>query len=68
MTDTVTIQGELRLPAVFLQGIDMDEVERRLRAYALLPMQARERRWRMDTDVPGGYILTYTFTLPVAGE
>ena len=59
----VTIQAELRLPAVLLQGRDMDAIEQRLQAAGLLPMQAQQRRWRMDAEHPGGYVLTYEVTL-----
>jgi hypothetical protein len=63
MTPPVTIQGELRLPAAFLQGQDMDAIELRLLGYGLLPKGARERRWRMDAENPGGYVLLFTFAL-----
>jgi hypothetical protein len=64
----VTIQGELRLPAPFLQGREMDVVERELQGYGLLPGQVGERRWRMDPEAPGGYILAFTCALSVYGE
>ena len=34
------------------------------RPRGLLPVQVSERRWRMDPVAPGGYILTFTVTLP----
>lgn len=64
MAVPLTIQGELRLPGTFLQGRDMDVIEGQLYAYGLLPVQAEQRRWRMDPDVPGGYIMTYVCVLP----
>jgi hypothetical protein len=66
MTPPVTLQGELRLPSAFLQRGDMEEIERQLQSYGLLPVQAKDRRWRMDPDAPGGYLLQYTFVLPEA--
>jgi hypothetical protein len=63
MLPTIMIQGELRLPAAFLQGQEMDVIERRLYKYGMLPVQARARRWRMDAENSGGYILQYTLEL-----
>lgn len=68
MTVPLTVQGELRLPAAVLQGQPPSEVERRLQGYGLVPAQASERRWRIDTDTPGGYVLTYTYVLSPAPE
>ena len=64
MTQPITLQGELRLPSAFLQMRDVEVIERQLQSYGLLPVQAEERRWRMDPDAPGGYLLQYTFVLP----
>ena len=64
----LTIQGTLRIPRAFLQDLPMDAIERRLQAYGLVPIQATDRRWRLDHDAPGGYILTYTFVLPLPAE
>ena len=65
MVQLVTLQGELRLPAAFLQGRDMEAIEHQLRDWGLLPSTARERRWRMDPEAPGGYVLAFTVTLPL---
>ena len=64
MPRPVTITGELRLPAAFLQGQAMDAIERLLHDAGLLPREARERRWRMDPEAPGGYVLAFTVVLP----
>ena len=65
MVQLATLQGELRLPATFLHGRVMDAVEQELRDWGLLPRQAQERRWRMDPDAPGGYVLAFTCVLPL---
>ena len=64
MAQLATIQGELRLPATFLQGRDMEAIEHQLRDWGLLPSTARERRWRMDPEAQGGYVLAFTVALP----
>ena len=64
MAQLATIQGELRLPAVLFQGRDMDTLEQQLRAWGLLPVAAQARRWRMDPEAPGGYVLAFTVALP----
>jgi hypothetical protein len=38
-------------------------LEQDLRNAGLLPAHAEQCRWRMDTDCPGGYVLTYTVVL-----
>lgn len=58
------IHGELRLPATFLQGRAMPEVESQLQAAGLLPREAQHLRWRMDLEAPGGYLLSYSVLLP----
>jgi hypothetical protein len=63
----MTIHGELRLPATFLRGQPMDDIERLLQALGVLPAQPQQRRWRMDPDAPGGYILEYDVTLEEPG-
>ena len=65
MAYPVTIQGELRLPGAFLHGQDMDAIEHLLQDYGLLPAQVRERRWRMDPETPGGYVLAFSYALPL---
>ena len=62
----MTIEAELRLPGALLQGRDMDAIEHQLQAYRVLPAEAEQRRWRMDPDAPGGYILTYVLVVPRA--
>ena len=64
MSQPVTIQGELRLPAALLQGLAMDAIEHQLCDAGLLPLQAQQRRWRMDLEAPGGYVLAFTVVLP----
>ena len=64
VSQSVTIQGELRLPAAFLHGQAMDAIEHQLCAAGLLPAQAQLRRWRMDPEAPGGYVLAFTCVLP----
>ena len=67
MAIPITFQGELRLPATFLRAtpeFNMEEIEWQLQRYGLLPVQAQDRRWRMDPDTPGGYLLQYAFVLP----
>ena len=59
----ITIQAELRLPAALLQGRDMDAIEQHLQSAGLLPAQAQRRRWRMDAEHPGGYVLMFEMTL-----
>lgn len=63
MPAAVTIQAELRLPAAFMHDKHMEEIECHLQDAGLLPAQARERRWRMDAEHPGGYVLTFTCVL-----
>ena len=65
MVQLVTLQVEVRLPAALLQGRAMDAVEQELRDWGLLPRQAQERRWRMDPEAPGGYVLAFTVAYPV---
>ena len=64
MSQPLTIQGELRLPAALLYDQPMDAIERLLHDAGLLPVEARERRWRMDPEAPGGYVLAFTCVLP----
>ena len=64
MPQPVTIQGELRLPAALLYDQAMDAIERQLHGYGLLPVTAVSRRWRMDPEAPGGYVLAFSFVLP----
>jgi hypothetical protein len=33
-----------------------------------MPVEARERRWRMDAETPGGYVLQYTFAVVAVPE
>ena len=42
----------------------MDAIEHRLHGYGLLPVQAQQRRWRMDPEAPGGYVLAFSCVLP----
>lgn len=63
MASPITIQGELRLPQAFMHDKHMHEIERSLQGYGLLPMHAQERRWRLDHEHPGGYVLTFTCAL-----
>lgn len=65
MPTPVTITGELRLPAAFMQERSMEEIEQQLCDAGVLPAQAQERRWRMDHDYPGGYILMFTLVVPL---
>lgn len=67
MTPPITIQAELRIPQAFMQGDLMEDIERRLHGYGLLPVQAHDLRWRMDPESPGGYVFQYSFTLPGGG-
>jgi hypothetical protein len=64
MPGTLTLTGELSLPAHVLLGRTMPDVEVLLQRAGLLPSQAANRRWRMDPDTPGAYRLTFTVTLP----
>ena len=66
--NVITFQGELVVAGWLLHGQTMPALERQLERYGLLPVQATERRWRMDTDTPGNYRLTYTVTLPRSEE
>ena len=65
MPQPMTIQGESRLPAALLYDQAMDAIERQLHEAGLLPAQAHERRWRMDPEAPGGYVLAFTVELPL---
>lgn len=64
MRELLTIQGELHLPGVFMHDKHLEEIERQLCDYGLMPVQARERRWRLDHESPGGYVLSFRFPLP----
>lgn len=68
MTQPLTIQGELRLPQAFMQGRIMDAIEQDLQGYGLLPPRARERRWRLDHEHPGGYVLMFTLAVSACEE
>jgi hypothetical protein len=50
------ITVELHIPAAL---VAMDTIEKLLRANGFIPEHAEQLRWRLDTDTPGGYILTY---------
>jgi len=64
----ITITGELTLPQILLQRWTMPALEAQLQALGVLPAGAEQRRWRMDTDTPGNYRLSYTLTLPAQRE
>jgi len=64
MPGTLTLTGDLGIPAFVLLGRTMPEVEVLLQRAGMLPSQAEQRRWRMDPETPGAYRLSYTFTLP----
>jgi len=64
MPGSLTLTGDLRIPALVLLGRTMPEVEVLLQRAGMLPSQAEQRRWRMDPETPGAYRLSYTFTLP----
>lgn len=68
MAGTLTLTGELGIPARLLLGRTMPDVEVWLQRVGLLPSQAEQRRWRMDTETPGAYRLTFTVTLPAEPE
>lgn len=63
METLLTIQSELRLPAAFMHDKHLPEIEGQLEDYGLMPLEAQNRRWRMDHEHPGGYVLTFTFAL-----
>lgn len=63
MTPPLTIHGELRLPAAFMHDKHLEELERQLQGYGLLPLTVQDRRWRLDPESPGGYVLQYTCVL-----
>lgn len=63
MAHPFTIVGELRLPSALLESHDMEAIERLLHAAGVFPGQAQDRRWRMDHERPGGYVLSYTVAL-----
>jgi hypothetical protein len=64
VTDTHTITGELLIPGAVMQAYDVPDLERRLRNVGLLPIQAVDRRWRMDPDTPGHYRLMFRVPFP----
>ena len=64
MPQPVTIQGELRLPAALLYGQAWTPSNASSTATACSRSQARARRWRMDPEAPGGYVLAFSFVLP----
>jgi hypothetical protein len=60
----LTIQGELRLPGVFLTDHGLDACKQLLETWGVLPPHAEQRRWRPDAEAPGNYVLTYVVVLP----
>jgi len=64
MPGTLTLTGEVWLPARLMAGRTMVAIEALLHAHGALPPQAQSLRWRLDAETPGSYRLTYTFTLP----
>jgi hypothetical protein len=62
----MTITGDLLIPQTLMQGVSMPDLERQLQAYGLLPVQAEQRRWRLDAEFPGSYRLSFVLTVPVA--
>jgi hypothetical protein len=62
--DPLTIAAELRLPGPCMQGGDMAAVERFLAEVGLMPPGVTARRGRMDPETPGGYILSFRYTVP----
>lgn len=65
MSQPVTIAGELRLPAAFMHDKHLVELEHQLQTAGLLPGNAQNRRWRLDVESPGGYILMFTCVVTV---
>jgi hypothetical protein len=64
----LSIQGELRVPSGCMQGGNMEDVERLLQEAGLMPATVTERRWRLDHDSPGGYIVSFVWTVPEEPE
>jgi hypothetical protein len=62
------ITGELLIPGPLMQGMVMPDLERQLQAYGLLPVQAEQRRWRMEPETPGSYRLSFVFNIPPQGK
>jgi hypothetical protein len=56
MNQLGTITVELHIPAAL---VAMDIIEKVLRANGFIPEHAEQLRWRLDTDTPGGYVLSY---------
>lgn len=65
MTHLCTIACALRLPADFVHDKHLDDMTQQLRQAGLLPVAVPACRWRLDTDSPGGYVLTFPVTLVV---
>lgn len=62
MAEPLTLHGELLVPAPLMHHCQPADVERVLHDVGLLPLEAQERRWRVDAERPG-YVLTFTVTL-----
>lgn len=67
MPGTLTIAGEVWLPAQLMTSRTMVALELLLHEHGILPLEARERRWRLDAETPGSYRLSYTYALPEEG-
>jgi hypothetical protein len=63
MPGTLTLTGEVWLPARLMVGRTMVAIEALLHAHGALPPQAQSLRWRLDAETPGSYRLTYTFSV-----